>query len=153
MKLSRANQQWHDHLDQCYQAFLETLTALDLASAQAHWQSFKDSLLAHIDFEHQYIETLAAPLENNIQQLMKADHLILKRLIPKIDQTISDIENARSARAVLVERLDGLIKMRNVLSHHDEREKKYLYAILDEQLSKETAQSLAQQMTTAHEAL
>ena len=36
--------------------------------------------------------------------------------------------------------------LRNVLQHHDQREKEYLYPVLDQQLDEEQSTSLAAQM-------
>ncbi len=151
--LSEANQRWHDLLDRRYQHFLETLTALDLPLAQQQWTVFKHALIQHIDFEHTHIEPLAETWESNTLKLIKADHLILERLIPRLEQTLSEINAANEQRSVLVTNLDGFIKMRNVLAHHDQREMEYLYPLLDQQLDHTLSQTLVQQMDEAIEAL
>jgi len=144
--LSRANQVWHQNLDDNYQQFLEALTALELPMAQRYWQQFKQSLSQHIEFEQAHIEPLAEPWDQNIHKLIQSDHLILDRLMPRLDCALEQIDRAENPRAELVRSLDGFIKMRNVLVHHDLREMEQLYPQLDQQLSPEQAGALAESM-------
>ena len=153
MKLSQANQRWHQHLDALYQRFLEQLTALNFPSALQEWTQFKRSLSVHIEFEEQHIEPLAEGLEDNIQKLIQSDHLILNRLMPRLDSALQGIEKSEQARAELVRSLDGFIKMRNVLIHHDLREMEQLYPVLDQQLSNTDADELIRAMDSARLAL
>ncbi len=147
--LSAANQRWHKILDDDYQHFLEALTALNFSTASQQWQQFKLSLSTHIEFEHSHIEPLAEPWEMNIHKLIQSDHLILERLMPKLDQALALIEQATNQRAELVRSLDGFIKMRNVLIHHDLREMEHLYPQLEQQLSTLKASTLASSMDKA----
>jgi len=153
MKLSQANQRWHQNLDTLYQAFLEKLTALELAAAGQQWVQFKRSLSAHIEFEELHIDSLAQGMEDNIQKLIQSDHLILNRLMPRLDATLENIAQSDQTRAELVRSLDGFIKMRNVLVHHDLREMEQLYPVLDQQLSKTEADKLIRAMDSARLAL
>lgn len=146
MKLSQANQRWHQNIDALYQTFLEELTALNLPAAGQHWAGFKDSLSAHIEFEERHIEPLAENLDDNIQKLIQSDHLILNRLMPRLDTAIEAITQSDEPRTELVRSLDGFIKMRNVLIHHDLREMEQLYSVLDQQLSKAEADKLSRAM-------
>jgi len=146
MTLSQANQRWHQNLDDLYQSFLEQLTALELSAARQQWAQFKRSLSAHIDFEEQHIDPLTEGLEDNIQKLIQSDHLILNRLMPRLDKAIELIEQSSHRRTELVGSLDGFIKMRNVLIHHDLREMEQLYPLLDQQLNTAEATRLASSM-------
>ncbi|MCP4009103.1 MAG: hypothetical protein GY726_06260, partial [Proteobacteria bacterium] len=140
-------------LDTSYQSFLESLTALELDLARQQWVLFKRFLNDHIEFEQANIEPLAAGWESNTLKLIQSDHLILNRLLPRLDTAIELIVQTDSARAELVRQLDGFIKMRNVLEHHDLREMEYLYPLLDEQLERIQVQKLAHSMDQAREAL
>ncbi len=151
--LADANQRWHLILDTSYQSFLESLTALELDLARQQWVLFKRFLGDHIEFEQANIEPLAADWESNTLKLIQSDHLILNRLLPRLDTAFELIVQTDSARAELVRQLDGFIKMRNVLEHHDLREMEYLYPLLDEQLESTRIQLLADSMDQAREAL
>lgn len=151
--LSAANKRWHDELDVGYQVFLEALTALDSKLADAQWRSFKHSLEQHIDFEETHIEPLVKTWETNTLKLIQSDHLILKRLQPKLDHALAEIQTADQPRTMLVKRLNNFIKMRNVLEHHDLREMEVLYPLLDKQLDKTQCAKLAKEMDEAREAL
>jgi hemerythrin-like domain-containing protein len=151
--LSDANKRWHDVLDTSYQAFLEALTALDLTLADDHWHSFKRSLSEHIEFEETHIEPLAKKWENNTLKLIQSDHLILKRLMPKLDRALAEIQKAGQPRTMLVQQLNNFIKMRNVLEHHDLREMEVLYPLLDAELEKKQCDTLANKMDEARQAL
>ncbi len=151
--LADANQRWHLILDTSYQSFLESLTALELDLARRQWVLFKRFLNDHIEFEQANIEPLAADWESNTLKLIQSDHLILNRLLPRLDTAFELIVQTDSARAELVRQLDSFTKMRNVLEHHDLREMEYLYPLLDEQLDQIQVQKLAHSMDQAREAL
>jgi len=151
--LSDANQRWHELLDASYQALLESLTALDFDLARQQWARFALCLSAHIEFEQDNIEPLAENWESNTLKLIQSDHLILNRLLPRLDKAFTQIECADNPRTELVRQLDSFIKMRNVLEHHDLREMENLYPLLDEQLSSEQIQALADSMDRARKTL
>ncbi|MEE9446842.1 MAG: hypothetical protein V3V09_02715 [Arenicellales bacterium] len=164
LTLSLANQRWHLALDWQYQTLLETLTALELSTAQLIWQDFKTSLTAHIEFEHEHIEPLAEALPDeakldktrfdvNIFKLIQADHLILNRLLIKVDTALNEIRNAKKPRTELVQQLNILIKLRNVLEHHDLREAENLYPALEAEIDAETLAALAEKMQQTQDAL
>lgn len=144
--LGEANKRWHALLDSRYQAFLESLTGLELKDARQYWTGFRKSLLQHIEFEQAHIEPLAKDWDDNTLKLIHADHLILARLLPRLETAIQRIEQSAQARSELVLQLDSFVKLRNVLEHHDQREKEYLYPFLDEQLDENTRQHLAGKM-------
>ncbi len=151
--LLEANQRWHSLLDASYQAFLESLTALDLSLARKQWLSFETSLKAHIDFEQAIIEPLTKDWEGNTLKLIQSDHLILNRLLPRLETTLAQIERADATRTELVRKLDAFIKLRNVLQHHDLREQENLYPLLDEQLDDDHIQALSEHMDQARKTL
>jgi hemerythrin-like domain-containing protein len=150
--LSEANQRWHSQLDSSYQAFLESLTALDFSRARGQWTNFESSLKAHIELEHANIEPLTENWEGNTLKLIQSDHLILNRLLPRLETALTLIERADATRTELVRKLDGFIKMRNVLEHHDLREKETLYPLLEEQLDDAHLQALSGRMDQARKA-
>ena len=151
--LANANQRWHQVLDALYQTFLESLTALEFDRARQHWEAFGHNLITHIDFEQTHIEPLTEAWENNTLKLIQSDHLILNRLLPRLDKAFGLIEQAGSPRTELVRQLDGFIKMRNVLEHHDLRETENLYPLLDEKIDRSQAEELADGMDAARAAL
>lgn len=156
MLLSDANNRWHDVLTLGYQDFLETLTTLEFPLATQQWAAFRHTLSTHIDFEQTHIEPLASLAgdgEDNTLKLIQSDHLILMRLIPKLDQALDEIRHAKKPRRLLVNKLGDFIKMRNVLEHHDLRENEALYPLLDKQLEQAQRETLAQKMDDAREAL
>ena len=151
--LSEANQRWHALLDASYQVFLESLTALSFDLARQQWAYFEHALCTHIEFEQTQIEPLTQHWESNTLKLIQSDHLILNRLLPRLDKAFTQIEHADKPRAELVRKLDAFIKMRNVLEHHDLREMENLYPLLDEQVESEQAKILADSMHRARKIL
>ncbi len=129
-KLEQANIDWHTLLQKLFNQFLTHLTALDLDKADENWQRYKDTLLQHIAFEDQFVAPLAAEIEGNQQTLIAADHKILQRLITRIDPALAGLNQSGSPRQTMVEQLDGYLKMRNVLTHHDLREVHEYYPAL-----------------------
>ena len=147
--LSSSNQRCHRLLDRQYQDFLESLTALELEQAFACWQRFRNSLSKHIEFEETHVEPLTEAWEASTLTLIRADHSILKRLLPRLHQAFETIAGAPAPRSELVRQLDEFIKLRNVLQHHDLRENEHLYPLLEKQLTAERLRELAQAMDAA----
>ncbi len=144
--LIQANKRKHSQLDDQYQAFLESLTALELVQARQAWGKFRTSLLHHIEFEQAHIEPLATNWQDNTLKLIQADHLILARLLPRLETALERIEHASAPRGELVKQLGTFIKLRNVLEHHDQRENEMLYPVLEKQLDRDTRTALAMKM-------
>lgn len=145
------NQRWHDQLAQAFNHFLAQLTALELEQAQSSWVQFNQSLSTHLAFEDEHISPLCNDLPDNAQTLIHADHTILIRLMSRIDIALDELASSAQARETMVEQLDGYLKLRNVLTHHDLRETQQVYPALIAIIGDEQQESLASQMHTAFE--
>ncbi len=145
--LEQTNIDWHSHLHQLFNQFLYDLTELDLNKANDTWRHYKTALQQHITFEDEFITPLGAGIEGNQQTLIAADHKILQRLITRIDPALEELNQSDSPRQTMVEQLDGYLKMRNVLTHHDLREVHEFYPALEALCSAEKLSKAGEKMT------
>lgn len=150
--LETVNRRWHESLAANYNAFLAALTALELARAEQAWHEFRVSLNAHLAFEDEHITPRCESLPDNAQTLITADHTILTRLSARIDTALADLQASDTPRTTLVDQLDGYLKLRNVLTHHDLRETEQIYPTLVAQLDAEKNQALGEAMQAEHDA-
>ena len=132
MELEAVNERWHGVLEACYYAFLERLTALELARAEAEFDAFRALLEAHVDFEEKVVDALpaAARVPEEKRRLVAADHLILRRLLRNVAAALEKVAASDEQRRVLVRSLDGFLRLANVLQHHDLRERQEYYPAL-----------------------
>ena len=146
--LEQANIDWHTQLEKGYTQFLIALTELNLDKAKQTWEAYKSSMQQHISFEDEHVIPLGEGLENNQPILIAADHKILQRLVTRIDPALEELRQSLTPRETLVDQLDGYLKMRNVLKHHDLREVQECYPALVSTQSKTNLNSLANKMNS-----
>lgn len=137
--LTGANARVHELLDERLLVFLERVTALELDAAEEAFASFRQLLEAHLRAEEEVVwpivERLHAAHGNASDPLPKhlqGDHTILERSVRKVEAALTRLGSAddRSRRDMVLE-LDTFLLLRRVLEHHDAREARLAYPLLD----------------------
>jgi len=136
-----------------YQQFLESATALDLITARRHIQIYSKLLTANLEFYGERLDEYQ-DLGGDSIQLVRADHLILRRTLDLVSKAIDELEeiahsNPASLRTGLVERLDVLVRMRNILINHQDRQRGLLIPLFENEADPEKSQKLADGLTEA----
>ena len=145
--LIEAVSHWHDILDIRYRHFLQAITDLNFSDSRRHLEVFANLLTTRVDFQDKHLATLD---DGKPIQLIEADHMILRNLLGKTQAALVDIEKSSDPRVTLIDHLNTLVKLMNVLQHHDTRVNESLYTQVEEVLTKEASSSQARQM---HEAM
>ena len=145
--LTEAVSHWHDVLEIRYRHFLQAITDLNFPDSRRHLEVFANLLTTRVDFQDKHLATLD---DGKPIQLIEADHMILRNLLGKVQSALVEIEKSSEPRAALIDHLNILVKLMNVLQHHDTRVNESLYTQVEEVLTKEASGSQARQM---HEAM
>lgn len=154
----------HDRIAADFQAHQEALVraiaepaAVD--QARAAWQRFEARLRAHIRFEdEQLIPLFAARVQpapiGCSQELLDAEHRKLERLLERCsNSTERHLNEARTDPASLLRLIEDQRGLREVLEHHDQRERAAFFPALDATLSDSERASLLEASLHAHPAV
>ena len=145
--LVEENQRAHDAIEDALLDVLESVTALKMTSALERWARFLDRLDAHIAFEEREIFPAYAELSDHPRgggpELFDGDHVTLRKVIAACRTALEEItDTVTDQRRLMVTRLGPLLRLRNVLEHHDLREQRFLYPRLETHLDAETCSKL-----------
>lgn len=147
--LTEVNARAHAALDEQALSFLEAVTAMELPEARRRFEAFRASLAAHLSFEDERVLPAIARVHAEhgapgdlLPKHLDGDHRILERTLRKADAALERLASGGGGRREMVRELDGLLLLRRVLEHHDERETRLGYPLLDHHLDEDTAASL-----------
>jgi hemerythrin-like domain-containing protein len=68
---------------------------------------------------------------------VEGDHKILRRSLAKAMATMTSLEQGAGLRRDMVHALESFLLLRRVQEHHDAREQRLVYPVLDQQLDQE----------------
>lgn len=144
LTLTEKNRRIHEAHEVLYLRFLEALTALQLEEARARFEDYAASLLRHLDTEDQRVlpvlqatHAAAGDARDPIPAHVEGDHKILRRSLAKAAAALAALEEGPALRREMVLALETFLLMRRVQEHHDAREQRWVYPLLDEHLDAE----------------
>ena len=153
----------HDRIASDFRAHQEALVraiaepaAADLA--RAAWQRFEARLRAHIRFEDEQLIPLFAervqPAPTGCsQELLDAEHRKLERLLERCSNSAErHLNEARTDPASLLHLIEDQRGLREVLEHHDQRERAAFFPALVAVLSSSERSALVEASHAAHPA-
>lgn len=142
--LTERNRQVHADHEECFVRFLEALTALQLEEARALLDDYSASLLRHLDSEERLVlpafrdvHAAADKSQDPTPAHVEGDHKILRRTLAKATAALAALEQGPSLRRDMVLALDSFLLVRRVQEHHDAREQRLMYPLLDRHLDEE----------------
>ncbi|MFZ9887965.1 MAG: hypothetical protein ACO3JL_10725, partial [Myxococcota bacterium] len=144
LTLTERNRQVHESHDALYVRFLEALTALELDEARALLNEYAVCLEGHLETEERMVMPLFRELhaglgdtQDPIPTHVEGDHKILRRSLAKAMATMTSLEQGAWLRRDMVHSLESFLLLRRVQEHHDAREQRLVYPVLDQQLDQE----------------
>lgn len=147
--LTERNRHIHEAHEAIYVRFLEALTALHLEEACALFEDYSTSLLRHLETEDRLVlpvfqeaHAAAGDTRDPIPAHVEGDHKILRRSLAKAAAALAALQERPSLRREMVLALETFLLMRRVQEHHDAREQRWVYPLLDEQLDEERCAQL-----------
>lgn len=159
--LTEMNLLAHERLDELTLSFLEAVTALSLDEAAALFARFREALSAHLGFEEEAVlpevtrvHAIHGDPKDLLPKHLDGDHRILERTVQKAEAALLRLRAPNeSLRRAMVRELDAFLLLRRVLEHHDARETRLAYPLLDAHLSDEERAPLLQGLSRTIPAL
>ena len=128
----------HDALDACFHAHQVALVDRDPATARRELDRFADLLMRHARDEEQHLLPVyrahGGDDTNSPTGQFLLEHDKMARSLDALDLLLTEWTDPADTRALL-ELLDRETSFKNLLSHHDLRERRTLYPRLGEWLS------------------
>lgn len=147
---TEVNDRVHARITEEYLTFLEALTALELEKAETTYERFQELLLAHLHYEDEamvpLVERLHAAHGDPLIQLpahLDGDHRVLERNLGYVEAALARLRAVSDRlRRALVEELNTFLLLGRVLEHHDQREHRFAYPLIDEHATSEEQRAL-----------
>ena len=153
----------HDRIAADFRAHQEALVraiadpdAADLA--RQAWQRFEARLRAHIAFEDAkliplFVERVQPQPTGCSRELLDAEHRKLERLLERCSNSAElHLQKSRTDPASLLRLIEDQRGLREVLEHHDQRERAAFFPALAATLSSEEQEALLTASSQAHPA-
>lgn len=137
----------HRDLEELFLNHQEELICLELSKAKTHLQQFAKTLRHHIFIEEKYIlplyEKKVPPPPGGGAFLFYGEHQKIKDFLGQIETKIKKLSpRGKKVRRQIIDLLDLETRFKDVMMHHDLREKNMLYPLLDKAVTPEERQML-----------
>lgn len=149
----------HQQLDELFLEHQRALMRLDLDRAASLLDEYESQLLSHIRDEEDlmmplYQQRAAAPI-GAAAEIFLGEHEKLRQFLDLFKEEIAKIKVNDDVEAGALFLIDSQHLFKRLLVHHDTRERKMLYPLLDEVTTESERQRLFQQLelqpgTAAH---
>jgi hemerythrin superfamily protein len=125
----------HRELDEVFFMHQRALLRMDLPQASAALEEFETALLAHMQDEEErmlpiYRARVEAPV-GGAADIFLGEHQKLRQFIELFRQELLKLENTDDLERGVLFLIDSQHLFKRLLVHHDTREKKFLYPLLD----------------------
>lgn len=125
----------HYQLDELFRQHQECVLSQRFDRAREHLDAFERELRSHMQFEEDELFDLferAEPIRGAGRPIFHTEHEKLLRYVAGIRRGLDELFADRHIVAVrIIELLDFESRFKNLMAHHDERERAYLYPTLD----------------------
>ena len=126
----------HKRLDELFYKHQRALLKLDLAQASRMLQTYETELLAHIQDEEDlmmplYRERVKAPL-GGAAEIFLGEHDKLRQFLGLFQEELVKLETVEDLERGVLFLIDSQHLFKRLLVHHDSRERKILYPLLDD---------------------
>jgi len=126
----------HTRLDDLFLEHQRALLRLDLAAAVAALEAYQLELFAHMKDEEQlmlplYRERVEPPLGGAVE-IFLGEHDKLRQYVALFNDAVKKLKTSDDLEKGVIWLLDSQTTFKRLHVHHDTREKKMLYPLLDE---------------------
>ena len=125
----------HERLDETFLAHQEALLERDIVLAAEHLHGFGQALRSHIRVEEQILLPVyrrAEPVRGGAAELFLAEHKKLCAFLDRFEQIMRQMEDRPpDLKRRILHLLDLETSFKNLMEHHDLRERNILYPTLD----------------------
>lgn len=136
----------HQNLDELFLEHQRGLINLDLDRAEAALDEYATALLAHVRDEEDlmlplYRERVTVPV-GGTAEIFLGEHEKLRRFLELFKEEIAKIRMMEDVERGALFLIDSQHLFKRLLVHHDNRERKMLYPLLDEVTTEEERETL-----------
>jgi hypothetical protein len=126
----------HSRLDALFLEHQRALLQLDLATARAALEAYEIELLLHMSDEEEhllplYCSRVVAPVGASAE-IFTGEHEKLRQYLRLFGEALAKLATAVDLEREVIWLLDSQTTFKRLLVHHDTRERKFLYPLLDE---------------------
>jgi hemerythrin-like domain-containing protein len=126
----------HQQLDEVFVEHQRSLLRLDLRAASDALQAYEAELLIHMRDEEEwmiplYRERAEAPV-GGAAEIFLGEHNKLRQFLALFKEELVKLESAKDLERGVLFLLDSQHLFKRLLVHHDHRERKMLYPLLDQ---------------------
>lgn len=141
----------HAQLDDLFLEHQRSLLRLDLAAASAALEAYEAELLAHMRDEEElmlplYRERAEIPVGGTVE-IFLGEHDKLRQFLVLFKQELVKLETVADLERGVLFLIDSQHLFKRLLVHHDNRERKMLYPLLDEVTTDEERETLFAALT------
>lgn len=145
----------HKQLDALFLEHQRGLLRLDLDTAEAALDEYAGALLAHMRDEEEFMlplygERVTPPVGGTVE-IFLSDHLKLKRFLELFKEEIAKIRGMEDVERGVLFLIDSQHLFKRLLVHHDNRESKMLYPLLDQVTSESEREELFSKVERRYE--
>lgn len=143
----------HRRLDKLFLEHQRALMRLDLNSAEVLLSEYQTELLAHMRDEETFMlplyrERVSAPV-GGAAEIFVGEHEKLRQFLMLFRQGIEDVRTKDDIELGVLFLIDSQHLFKRLLVHHDSREKKMLYPLLDGVTTEDEREQLFAQLESA----
>ncbi len=145
----------HGQLDALFLEHQRGLIRLDLDTAEAALDEYAGALLAHMRDEEEFMlplygERVTPPVGGTVE-IFLSDHVKLKRFLELFKEEIAKIRGMEDIERGVLFLIDSQHLFKRLLVHHDNRESKMLYPLLDQVTSESEREELFAKLERPYE--
>ena len=136
----------HSRLDELFLEHQRGLLRLDLTAATAALEAYELELFAHMADEEDFMlpvyEERAVPPEGGAAEIFRGEHQKLRQYVVLFKDALGKLRDAKDLEKGVIWLLDSQTTFKRLQVHHDTREKKMLYPLLDEVMTAKEREEL-----------
>ena len=136
----------HEHLNEMFLSHQEALLALDLELALIRLKRFESELRAHMRLEEDLLLPLyarAGSIRGGPIEFYTGEHQRMTEFLARFTEQLEELKrNPSKLRRGIIELFDGEAVFKQLMQHHDMRERNILYPTLDKVTSEEERRDL-----------
>lgn len=145
---------WYGVCELRYRQLLEAVTALDLAAAERHLELFRRLLTGTLESGESALEEAGVDgVDSEDRELVRTDFMILRRSLPGLAEALEQLQQVAdeqaNLRGAMVDRLDGFVRVANILARHHDRVEAGLFPLLQANLDHDRGREMADQLSAS----
>jgi hemerythrin-like domain-containing protein len=142
----------HRQLDAQFLEHQRALIRGNLVVALSHLEQYEKRLLDHIKDEEEILlpifETRVTPAVGGTAEIFRNEHIKIRDYVALLKAEVPKLSKAKDREQAVIFMLDSETTFKRLMVHHDNREHKFLYPLLDEVTSEAERAEIFQKLSS-----